>query len=325
MPKITDSEVPRGGFLGKVYPHFGHVPTGRSHVSTTSPSQPFPSHWTAGPGLARLLLQRQNGEACKMERGPLSGQGQSFPSRVPPAGRLLDAQWSIPRPAAMKRGWGEAGKESLFQRTRGTEGRTAPPLRLSLLVPNTVQPDPSGSSAHARALLVPPSRSRPLTLATAATTARARVGRGREGGRGREAALRAEAEAEAEAVARPRTAAPASGPARPTSLRLLTRLSDAVPGPADFASGHGLPESERGGGAGPPGPGGGWAGRPGPGGRWARGRGPGGAGPRRGNPSSLPSRLPSRRERRGARPAAGTAPGDPGWPLPCTWSWAPAP
>ena len=52
-----------GGYLGKVYqapvyPSFCHLPIGFPHVSTKSLSQPFASHWAAGPGLAWLLLQR---------------------------------------------------------------------------------------------------------------------------------------------------------------------------------------------------------------------------------------------------------------------------
>lgn len=110
----------------------------------------------------------------------------------------------------------------------------------------------------------------------------------------------------------------------PASLRLSTRFFDAASGPADLAPGHGLPESKRGGGRGPVEPRRWVGGAPRPGGRWVagsrsrRGPPPGSPRPRRARPLG-PS---PRRERSGALRAAGTAPGDPGWPLPCTWSWA---
>lgn len=152
MPKITDSEVPRGGFLGKVYPHFGHVPTGRSHVSTTSPSQPFTPHWTAGPGLARLLLQRQNGEACKMERGPLSGQGQCSPppahAPCPPRGPAAGCPVVHSKACSDEErmgGGGEGEPLSKDPRDRGAHNPSSPPL------PPGTQHRPTGPVRQQRA------------------------------------------------------------------------------------------------------------------------------------------------------------------------------
>lgn len=122
----------------------------------------------------------------------------------------------------------------------------------------------------------------------------------------------------------PRTAAAAgSGLGLSDLLRHPTPCFDVVSGPADLAPGHGLPESKRGGGRGPAEAGSRVGGAPRPG--WMVGArawwGPAGLRPRRVRPPGLSSR----RERRGARRPVGTAPGDPGWPVRCTWSWARAP
>lgn len=121
-----------------------------------------------------------------------------------PRTRLLDAQWSIPKPAAIARPGGKRmgeGGRGFFKRPAGPRGEhsslsAAPSLHRITSTP--LPPLPISSRSRARAQGAPrplPSAGRPFTLATAARLRRAR-GWARTG-RGRAAPVRSEAEAEA--------------------------------------------------------------------------------------------------------------------------------
>lgn len=240
---INQSQVARcpAGLSGKglpvstVFPRFCHVPTGLSHVSTTTPFQPFPSHCTAGPGLAWVLRhgQRIGGKQDGMGLNPFQGHG--FPS-VPfsQAGRWL--------PRVPFQGLRMA--ERFVQRTRGTRDE---------------HPTPSARPLRRRSACAgrPPSRGLPSHLGNrGATAARARAGRGRgEAGGG----VRTRAAAAALAAGSCRGARFRRGRLPSASSHCsLTRFRY-----RQAASGHGLPESKRESGAWVPRSGRRWAGCPG--------------------------------------------------------------
>lgn len=205
--------------------------------------------------------------------------------------------------------------EKLSQRTRGTQGWTTPS---SLpLPPGNRYPRPAQvrrQRACSGRFSPPPFCEPPFHPGNRrATTARARAGRG-PGGAGRHRC--------ALGLRRRRPYSVAVS-ACPTSFCLLALFSYAFSGPEGLTPSDGLPESKRGGAAARRGRAGGGRGAPWSG-QWAR-WGSGAWPDRGGGGEAVRPSPPSQKEESGARRAAGTAPGDPGWPLPYIWSCAPAP